>query len=274
MPRARNIKHSFFTNDELAEQQPLGRLLFAGLWTISDYKGDLELKPRKIKALILPYDNCDIIKLLINLDKSRFITIYSLQDELYVHINNFVKHQNPHPNEKRKGSDIPKYSIEHAQPIDSKGVAINHDKIKTSSDKIRTNNADSLSLIPDSRSLNPDPLSLNPDSLNPDKPIVGQKPDDFEQVWIDYGKKGNKKTSLQKYRRLNKEQLILFKHHFPRYVAATPDKQYRKGLQSYIEKECWNDELPQNSYIKTIDESMNEATAQAERVAKHLGFQL
>ena len=30
---ARNIKPAFFDNDELAENDPLGRLLFIGLWT-------------------------------------------------------------------------------------------------------------------------------------------------------------------------------------------------------------------------------------------------
>ena len=61
MARARNIKPAFFTNDDLAEIEPLGRLLFIGLWTICDYKGDLEWRQKRVKAQILPYDNCDIL---------------------------------------------------------------------------------------------------------------------------------------------------------------------------------------------------------------------
>ena len=38
MARARNIKPAFFDNDELAENEPLGRLLFIGLWTLADYQ--------------------------------------------------------------------------------------------------------------------------------------------------------------------------------------------------------------------------------------------
>jgi hypothetical protein len=112
MPRARNIKPSFFTNDALSEIEPLGRLLFIGLWTLADFKGDLEWRPRKIKAQILPYDNCDVEALAINLDKSGFIRFYSvqdLQDEKYIHIPGFCIHQNPHKNEKAKGSSVPPY---------------------------------------------------------------------------------------------------------------------------------------------------------------------
>ena len=70
MARARNIKPALFTNDTLAENDALGRLLFIGLWTIADFKGDVEWRPKRVKAQVLPYDDCDIEKLAINLDKS------------------------------------------------------------------------------------------------------------------------------------------------------------------------------------------------------------
>ena len=51
--------NGFFTNDELAECTPIARLLFAGLWTIADKEGRLDDRPKKIKALVLPFDNVD-----------------------------------------------------------------------------------------------------------------------------------------------------------------------------------------------------------------------
>lgn len=172
MPRSRNIKHAFFTNDDLAElNSPLGRLLFIGLWTISDFKGDIEYKPKKIKALILPYDDCDIEEIVINLDKSGFINFYSCHGVTYLHIANFGKHQNPHPNEKKKGSIIPAFSGKDSQPIDSKGLAINPDLIRSANDKKTSNPADSLFLIP--YSCIPDPDPLIPDPVSQDqKPSV------------------------------------------------------------------------------------------------------
>ncbi len=40
------IKPGFFANDDLAECEPLARLLFIGLWTIADSRGVLEHKLR------------------------------------------------------------------------------------------------------------------------------------------------------------------------------------------------------------------------------------
>ena len=156
MPRSRNIKPSFFTNDELAEIDPIGRLLFIGLWTLADYKGELEYREKKIKAQLLPYDDCDIKKIAINLDKSGFIRFYSDGDKVYINIVNFNKHQNPHKNEREKGSEIPSYSKNMRQLIDLKGLTINRDKSRSNHDENETNPADSCSLIPDSCSLIPD----------------------------------------------------------------------------------------------------------------------
>ncbi len=153
MARARNIKPAFFDNDELAENAPIGRLLFIGLWTLADYQGNLEWREKRIKAKVLPYDNCDIKKLAINLDKSGFIRFYSDGDEIYCNIVNFTKHQNPHKNERDKGSTIPEFSEDMRQAVDLKGLTINRDKSGLIPEGSHSDRADSLNLIPDS--LNP-----------------------------------------------------------------------------------------------------------------------
>ncbi len=100
MARARNIKPAFFLNDDLAEQNcALGRLLFIGLWTLADYKGDLEWRAGRIKAQLLPYDECDIKQLAINLDKSGFVRFYSDGERILLNIPNFEIHQNPLKND-------------------------------------------------------------------------------------------------------------------------------------------------------------------------------
>jgi hypothetical protein len=96
MARARNIKPSFFTNDMLAEVSVLGRLLFIGLWTIADREGRLEDRPKKIKAEVLPYDDCDTDSLLNELAKNGFIVRYESSESKYIQILTFKKHQNPH----------------------------------------------------------------------------------------------------------------------------------------------------------------------------------
>lgn len=167
MARARNIKASFFTHDKLADNCPLGRLLFIGLWTIADHKGELAWRPKRIKAQLLPYDECDIEKLAINLERSGFIRFYSVQGESYLHVVNFSKHQNPHKNEKDKGSDIPTItqddSKEQSQVVDLTNIAINPDKIASETEEIGSAPADSLILNPDSLSLIPDSGNLIPE---------------------------------------------------------------------------------------------------------------
>ena len=127
MARARNIKPAFFTSEQLADSCPLGRLLFIGMWTLADFKGDFEWKARTIKIQILPWDDCDINQLAINLDKSGLVRFYSDGDKVFVNIPNFEKHQNPHKNERDKGSDIPVYSESMRQAIDLQGLTINRD---------------------------------------------------------------------------------------------------------------------------------------------------
>ena len=160
MARARNIKPQFFTNDELSELPPLARLLFIGLWTIADFKGCFEYKPKRLKVQLLPYDDCDIEQLVSALDKSRFISIYSVQGQTFGKVLNFNKHQNPHKNEKEKGSDIPDIYQNYAENVmfsdNLEAIEINHDQ--NGSDP-----ADSLNLNPDSCS----PITDTPVSVSP-----------------------------------------------------------------------------------------------------------
>lgn len=150
MARARNIKPAFFTSEQVADNCPLGRLLFIGLWTLADYKGDLEWKERSLKIQILPWDNCDLKELAINLDKSGLIRFYSDGKKIYINIPNFVRHQNPHKNEREKGSDLPAYSEVLRQVIDLNTLTINLDKSGLKPEYSQSDRADSLLLNPDS----------------------------------------------------------------------------------------------------------------------------
>ncbi len=99
MPRMRILKPGFFQNEKLADVQPLGRILFAGLWTEADREGRLEDRPRRIKASVLPYDDCDINLLLHELQEQGFILRYEVNGSSYIQIVNFTKHQQPHHKE-------------------------------------------------------------------------------------------------------------------------------------------------------------------------------
>ncbi len=115
MPRARNIKPGFFVNDELAEIEPLGRLLFIGLWCIADREGRLKDRPKRIKAQVLPFDGCDVDKLLDRLHVKGFILRYEVESCPYIQVLKFNKHQNPHI--KEQASEIPAPCKHHASTM-------------------------------------------------------------------------------------------------------------------------------------------------------------
>lgn len=105
MARARNIKPSFFANEDLVELSFETRLLFIGLWTLADRAGRLEDRPKRIKMAIFPADSVDVDRALDDLAKSGFIERYEARGMRCIQVTNFSKHQNPHVNE--KPSDLP-----------------------------------------------------------------------------------------------------------------------------------------------------------------------
>jgi hypothetical protein len=115
MARSRNLKPSFFTNEQLAECSPLARLLFAGLWTIADRAGKLHDRPRKIRAELFPYESePDADGWLSELAAAGLIVRYAVAGERYIKIPGFEKHQKPHP--KEPASEIPEPCNSAAEP--------------------------------------------------------------------------------------------------------------------------------------------------------------
>jgi hypothetical protein len=99
MARTRNIKPGFFLNDVLGECEPLGRLLFAGLWCQADRNGVVEYRPRRIKAEILPFDDADIEGLVVELEARGFVVRFAANGSTWLRVVKFREHQTPHPRE-------------------------------------------------------------------------------------------------------------------------------------------------------------------------------
>lgn len=67
---------------------------------------------------------------------------------------------------------------------------------------------------------------------------------DFEQFWNSYGKKVEVKKCRQIWQKLTPKERQDVLAHVPSYVRAWPDPQFRKNPRSYLNGECWQDELP------------------------------
>lgn len=107
MARIRYLKPDFFFDEDLSELSFEVRIGFQGLWCHADKAGRLEDSPKKLKALIFPYDKIDMIKILDTLTKKPFILKYSVNGKNYIQIINWEKHQKPHHTE--KDSNMPEY---------------------------------------------------------------------------------------------------------------------------------------------------------------------
>lgn len=172
MSRSRNIKPGFFKNEHLAELPPLTRLLFEALWCEADRTGRLEDRPARIKAEYFPYDDYDVNTGLAQLLNSagKFITRYEVNGERYIQVNNFLKHQNPHRDEKPRGYPSPSEAHE---IIDEK------EKHSTSTVLAPCKHHSCLVLA----GLIPDSFNLIPDSLTTDSPVVRMKQSEIEKLY-------------------------------------------------------------------------------------------
>lgn len=169
MARSRNIKPGFFTNDVLGELPPLARLLFAGLWCHADREGRMKYRPKKLKAEILPYDDCDITELVRCLHGAGMVQLYVVDDIEYLYCINFKKHQHPHVAEPK--SEIPEQTKTIQAPY--KNGAKTSDSLNPHTDSLNpstpapvgAHEVTGTRLAPDKPGANPEPDPIFGDGL-------------------------------------------------------------------------------------------------------------
>lgn len=131
MARSRIIKPGFFFNEYLGKCDPLESILFIGLWTLADREGRIEFRPDRIIAQIFPYRreiNFPIFSVMLrNLSEAGQIICYTHENDHFIAIPTFKKHQLIHKNEKH--STLP-------QPPAKTELWTCTEKIGTGSDKI------------------------------------------------------------------------------------------------------------------------------------------
>lgn len=109
----------------------------------------------------------------------------------------------------------------------------------------------------------PSELFDNKEILNP---IFEGENDSFEDWWKMYNKKRGKKKAKQKWDRLTVAQQVACLTATPDYVASTPDPVYRKDPLTYLNGECWNDEI-----IKKQNHEQQRAIDLTAKAARILG---
>lgn len=65
----------------------------------------------------------------------------------------------------------------------------------------------------------------------------------FTDFWNDYAKKVDTKKCEDKYSKLSEDARAKIKVHISKYIASTPDVQFRKNPLTYLNGKCWLDEV-------------------------------
>ena len=178
-------------NEELAELDPLTRILFIYLWMLADREGRLEDRPKRIGAQALPYDRtADANQMLGTLCALGFIDRYEANGIACIQVTSFLKHQAPHGTE--KDSVLPnKDGLFTVHTRGKNGYSTGEVSLVNCLLTVKKQSTNTL--IPDSLLLIPD--SLIPDSLvKPElkKPVVRTSsavapPDGVSlSVWSDF----------------------------------------------------------------------------------------
>jgi hypothetical protein len=117
--RQRTVAPGFFSNEDLTALPALHRLAFAGLWCLADRSGRVEDRPRRVRVLLFPYEPMTdeaMESILEDLAGSGFIRRYEVDGSRFLAVENFEKHQHPHPKEKASVIPAPPKSREKVEP--------------------------------------------------------------------------------------------------------------------------------------------------------------
>jgi len=93
MARIRTIKPDFWTDEKIVELLFEARLFFIGTWNFADDNGNLQRSARKLKMQIFPADSVDCEPIIQRLLALGLLTEYSVNDDSYLHIVGFERHQ-------------------------------------------------------------------------------------------------------------------------------------------------------------------------------------
>lgn len=87
----------------------------------------------------------------------------------------------------------------------------------------------------------------------------------FENFWRLYDKKVGKPNCEKKWNALSKSDRRAAIEYIPLYIAAQPDKQFRKNPQTFLNQKSWNDEIINRTYKPTAAENIAAAQEQCIR---------
>jgi hypothetical protein len=197
-------------DEKVAKLSLESMLLFTWIIPHLDVKGRFFANSEIIKGQVCPYvDKLSVKKIdkcLLEIQKNDLILIYG-NSHKYIEYKGFSKNQTI-TESRESPSEIPNPTQDELMS----DVRVTQGEVKLSKDKVK---------------------------LSKDKGEI-----EFDIFWDAYEKKVGKKDKLiKKWDKLSEEQKIKILSHIELYKKATPNKQYRKNPETYLNNESWNDEI-------------------------------
>lgn len=256
MPRARNIKPSFFDSSLLGKLDDSARLLYIALSTMADREGIIRYDVDEIRRYAFGYkpnitadDVHRYITVISRLGNNELLRVVNYDGRDYILMTTFLEEQNPHHTEKKGG--LPSLNL-------LNNLHVNGDITVTSP----LSNGSILipdSLIPDSIKLSPPSLvaemsqSERPEPESTTENIAIQKvkgkrvvyPIDFEEFWSIYPKKCEKPNALKHWKAAinlaTPEQIIDGAKRYSNCKSVTDG--YACFPAKWLKNQRWNDQF-------------------------------
>ena len=228
MARIRTIKPSFWDDLKVGKLCRDARLTYIGLWTFADDCGVVIGNIFWLKSKIYPTDQIQIQqfeKWIAELEINGFIYLFSYKNEKFIYLPTFSRHQVINkPN--MEDLNVPKDVLDKQLQQITYQSRINHVSITYQSVPIKE----------EEKEIEKDNISSACDD------------EEFERFWNLYDKKIGEKGKIKaKFLKLSKSDRAKIFETLPAYVAATPEKRYRKNSETYLNNKSWNDEIIDNN---------------------------
>lgn len=232
MARIRTIKPKFWDDIKVGRLSRDARLLYIGMWNFADDCGVIIGNKVWLKSKIFPYDQIQVQqfeKWIKELEINGFIYLFSYMDEEFIYLPTFSRHQViSKPN--YDDLNVPKSFLDSQFPEITEQSRNDTGMILEQSCPIEE----------EERNKNYNPSIISP--------CGDESDEEFDRFWDLYGKKvGDKVKIKKKFLSLSKADREKIFETLPAYVESTPDKQFRKHPQTYLNNRSWEDEIIQRN---------------------------
>lgn len=253
MARIRSVKPEFFSDQDLAEELPGrdgrdARMLYVGLWGISDEHGRLRGDSRFIKGEIYPYDDdltpADIERLIDMLVATGRAVRYRVRSSVYLFLPKLDQHQRLEPDKVPSRLPGPDEGIELPAPMPPSGSRA--DLSARDSDESAPGRATPKDLALKQVAGSREQVAGSREHVRPARQNRAEADTCFDEFWATYPRREAKAAARKAWdkatTRASPEQIITAAAAYR--DLPTRDPQYTKHPATWLNNDCWLDERP------------------------------